>query len=139
VPSSCCTVFSISEAELQTPPDTSLPGYDVSSVDDTREEAETLELGNRWPLLHEALGDYDGEHPLAFMKAGGAAFAALDDGPRSSGRYFSPLLVQSIRSAVERLTHTIMRADVRADFERLRTFLHQTAEHRRGIVVHVFM
>ena len=131
-------MFSISEEELEAASDTSLPGYDQTSVMTDVAKPHTLELGTKWAALHAALGNHGATHPLGFLGGGGAAFAALDDGAQSNGRYFTPALVDQIRWAVDRMADMYLRPDLRADFERLRTFLHEAGDQNRGIVVHQF-
>src|SRR5262245_11893717 len=103
-----CTVFSVGETDFQESvveePDTSLPRYeDLTSRIAMTGQTPMIELGVKWNPLHYALGNHPAEHPLGFLARGGAAVPALDDGERSSGRYFTPDQAREILNAL-RLT-----------------------------------
>ena len=148
-----CTLFSISDADLAVSSDSSLPAYDeVSSRPSQQVHPHTLDLGLSWRELHVALGNHPAAHPLGFIAGGGRPFAALDDGARSSGRYFSPAEVARIRADVidvadeqlawgfagRRLPTNSDRTEPLKNLERLRKFLAEVVAANRGIIVHQF-
>jgi hypothetical protein len=144
-----CTLFSIAEAELSPPSDGTLPPHDdASSRLSQITHPHTLELGPSWQLLHAAAGNHTGDHPLAFMVSGGEAFAALDDGSRSSGRYFPPSRIGQILEALDKLSdrqvaRNVPRPappkDVQRHLGRLREFLAEVvAAGDRGLIVYAF-
>lgn len=130
-----CTLFSIAEADaVGAASDLTLPSYDdVSSRISQLGTPHTLELGDSWPGVHLALGDHSDDHPLGFLVGGGAAVAAFADGPRSSGRYFTPADVVKILALVAAILGP---GD---EVERLRVFLAETVIARHGMIVHHFM
>jgi hypothetical protein len=152
-----CTVFSIGEADLATTPadDTSLPRYDeLTSRMSLKGATPMIELGEAWAALHWALGDHAAEQPAGFLSAGGEAVSALDDGERSSGRYFAPSLTAKILAALvlasdRDLTARFAKtpaAVARIEpveglrlFDRLRGFVAQAVAANHGVVVHLFI
>ncbi len=154
-----CTVFSVGETDFQESvveePDTSLPRYEELSSRIARTgQTPLLELGVRWNTLHFALGNHPAEHPLGFLARGGEPVHALDDGERSSGRYFTPARAREILDAMRLVSDadlttglntprpTLAKLDVVDGirlFDRLREFVAQTVQTNRGIVVHLFL
>ncbi|MGE0870848.1 MAG: DUF1877 family protein [Kofleriaceae bacterium] len=131
-----CNLFSIHDSELQVADDT-LPRYDDhTSVLTTLRKVHTIQLGAVWHKLHVALGDHDGENLLGFLAAGGTVFGFLDDGPRSSGRYFGADEVFQLGLALDHISEAALPADLRSTFVRLRTFVREAISGARGIVVH---
>lgn len=149
-----CTVFAIDEADFRQVPETdTLPNYN-SAPSRMAVAAETpmLELGQRWRALHFAMGNQPAEHPLGFLARGGERVPALDDGERSSGRYFPVAKTVELLEAMrlltdEELTHNLeIRSWLECDavdglrlFDRLRTFVTEAVRANRGIVIHVFL
>jgi hypothetical protein len=154
-----CTVFSVGETDFKESvvddPDTSLPKYDELTSNVARSgQTPMFELGIKWQPLHYALGNHPPEHPLGFLARGGEPVPALDDGERSSGRYFSPERATEMLNALrllgdEELTKrleiprpTLARLEVVDGirlFDQLRTFVAQAVRANRGIVVHLFI
>jgi len=154
-----CTVFSVGETDFQESvsdlPDTSLPKYaEMTSKVARAGQTPMLELGYKWHPLHFALGNHPADHPLGFLARGGAPVPALDDGERSSGRYFAPPAARNVLLALRRLSDqeltknlaiprpTITRLEVVDGvrlFDRLRAFIAEAVAAERGIVVHVFV
>jgi hypothetical protein len=136
-----CTVFSISEAELQPAGDETIPSYDeLSSKVSKAGKPHLLELGVQWSQLHEALGSPRGDQLLGFLAAGGEPVTSLEDGPRSSGRFFGPAVTTRILAATvliedKHVAHDELRQLVR----RLRVFLAEVVLAERGIIVHQFV
>ncbi len=109
----------------------------------------TSDLGTQWEALHRGLGNLPGTEPLGFLGDGGERFAALDDGVRSSGRYFSPAAVIKLLAAVARLKddHVMKNiatlrivevsvSDLLRLLARVRIFLAEAVEGERGVIVH---
>ncbi len=129
-----CTLFAISADELDGATDMTLPKYDdVSSKISGVQRPHTLALGNAWSNVHALLGGHEGDHPLSFMIEGGAAVPAFDDGERSSGRFFSPELVNKILIAIARMAMPPEAVD------RLRVFVAEVAATGNGLIVHRFV
>ena len=131
-----CNLFSIHDSELQVASDDTLPRYDHTSVTSKLSKLHTLQLGSLWHQLHVALGNRDGDNLLGFLSAGGTVFGWLDDGPRSSGRYFGPDEVFMLRNALDHVPETALRTDLQPMFLRVREFVRDAAAGARGIVVH---
>ncbi len=132
-------MFSVSDSELEPAGDMTLPTYDDITSKVTRQaKPHTLELGPAWGTLHTALGDHGADHPLGFLAAGGARFAALEDGDHSSGRYFNAAAVIKLLVAVAKLKESDLHVDVRRPMQKVRSFLAETVEAERGIIVHLF-
>lgn len=153
-----CTVFSVGENDFQESAsdtlETSLPKYDDLTSKAVAAQTPLIELGQQWQALHFALGNRPVEDPLAFLAKGGEPVPALDDGERSSGRYFSPARTRDILNAVRLLPDAELAANLAIPrptlakldavdglrlFDRLRAFLAQTVSADRGVVVHLFL
>lgn len=154
-----CTVFSVGETDLQESvvdqPDTSLPKYDdLTSRIALTGQTPMIELGVKWSALHFALGNHSAEHPLGFLSRGGEPVPALDDGERSSGRYFSTEAAHALLTAIQLMSDqeltknleiprpTLAKLDVVDGirlFDRLRAFVAEAVKANRGIVVHLFL
>jgi hypothetical protein len=134
-----CTMFSVSDAEIEPSSDMTLPTYDDITSKVTRSaEPHTLELGPAWGELHAALGNHGADHALGFLAAGGVRFAPLDDGNRSSGRYFNAAAVIKLLAAIAKLKEGDLHINVRRPLQKVRTFLAESVETERGIIVHLF-
>lgn len=145
-----CTLFSVSDADLDVPAEVTLPTYDEhTSLMAPVVKPHIVELGTGWAALHRALGDHPETEPLGFLGGGGERFAPLDDGVRSSGRYFSPAVTVKLLAAVAKLKDdhlvgnvaTLGIADVPIgelirSLARVRVFLAEAVEGDRGIIVH---
>lgn len=132
-----CNLFSIHDSELQVASDDTLPRYDDhTSIMTKLSKLHTLQLGASWQRLHVALGNHDGENLLGFLAAGGTVFGWLEDGPRSSGRYFGADEVVHLRLALDHIKDTALPSEVRSMFQRVRAFVQEASSHARGIVVH---
>jgi hypothetical protein len=154
-----CTVFSVGETDFQESvveePDTSLPRYEELTSRIARTgQTPLIEIGVRWNPLHFAIGNHPADHPLGFLARGGEPVPALDDGERSSGRYFTPERTKQILDAMRLVTDveltagldiprpTLAKLDVVEGirlFDRLRAFVAETVQANRGIVVHLFL
>ncbi|MGE0870851.1 MAG: DUF1877 family protein [Kofleriaceae bacterium] len=131
-----CNLFSIDESELDGGADT-LPRYDEQvSIQTHLRPPHILQLGGAWAAVHAALGNHDADCVLGFLGAGGTVFGLLEDGPRSSGRYFDPAQVRTLRDALERVSEDGLTVDVRAWCARVRKFIAEAEDQGRGIVVH---
>jgi len=134
-----CTMFSVGDSELAPASEMTLPTYDDISSKVTRgTQPHTLELGPNWAALHTALGDHGADHALGFLAAGGVRFAPLDDGARSSGRYFAAPAVIKLLAAVAKLHDGDFHIEARRPLQRLRVFLAEAVEAERGVIVHLF-
>lgn len=145
-----CTLFSVADADLESPGEMTLPTYDDrTSKMGAYVQPHTAELGVHWQSLHRALGNHPGESPLGFLADGGERFPALDDGVRSTGRYFAPPAVIKLLAAVARLNDdSLMKniaklqvidvsvAEVLRMLARVRIFLAEAVENDRGVIVH---
>ncbi len=145
-----CTLFSVADADLVPAAELTPPPYDdpTSRVGPVT-QPHTADLGPHWESLHRALGNLPGTEPLGFLADGGERFAPLDDGVRSSGRYFAPPLVIKLLAAVARLNDdyvmkniaTMQIVDVSVSellrlLARVRIFLAEAVEGERGVIVH---
>ena len=129
-----CTLFAIAAAELDPSPETSLPGYDDASASRTGaryDHSSALPLGAKWQALHVALGNRDGDHPLAFLVAGGEERTEFGGGS-SSGRYFAYERAVHILAALARMPRPA------PEIERVRIFVADAVANGRGLVVHHF-
>jgi hypothetical protein len=134
-----CTMFSVGDSELEPAGDMTLPTYDDISSKVSRAPApHTLELGSSWGALHVALGNHGADHALGFLAAGGVRFTPLEDGAGSSGRYFSAAAVIKLLAAVAKLKESDLHVDLRRPLQKVRTFLAESVETERGIIVHLF-
>jgi Domain of unknown function (DUF1877) len=134
-----CTMFSVSDAEIQPASDMTLPTYDEITSKVTRQaKPHTLELGPAWGALHTALGSHGADSALGFLAAGGVRFAPLEDGDNSSGRYFNASAVIKLLAAIAKVDDRELHTDVRRPLQRVRMFLGETVEAERGIIVHLF-
>ncbi|CAN5919924.1 hypothetical protein BH11MYX3_BH11MYX3_40090 [soil metagenome] len=145
-----CTLFSVADADLAPASEMTLPTYDDhTSRVGAAVQPHTAELGTHWESLHRALGNLPGTEPLGFLGDGGDAFAPLDDGVRSSGRYFEPTMVVKLLAAVARLNedyvmNNIARlqivevsvSELLRMLARVRIFLAEAVEGERGVIVH---
>ncbi|MGE0547095.1 MAG: DUF1877 family protein [Kofleriaceae bacterium] len=134
-----CNLFAIDDTELEVgpEPETSLPGYDEqTSVMTQLRRLHTLQLGTAWPALHAALGNHDADCVLGFLAAGGTVFGWLEDGPRSSGRYFSPEQVRTLHGALDRIADDAVAPELQKLYGRIRSFVAEAEQTGRGIVVH---
>ena len=153
-----CTVFSVGEADFQESAldtvDTSLPKYDDLTSKATAGQTPMIELGVVWQALHFALGNRPAEDPLGFLAKGGEPVPALDDGERSSGRYFSPERSKELLNALRLLSDAALAANLAIPrptlakldavdgmrlFDRLRAFVAEAVAANRGIIVHLFL
>jgi hypothetical protein len=135
--------------------DTSLPSYDsdISAKITALSPSQILQLHDLWLGLHEAWGEPPADHPLGFLVHGGTPQPALDDGERSSGRYFDPAAVGRIVDALDDASIAITPGLARRVFKRARTanpevqeaflkvatFLRETRARGRGMIVHLFV
>jgi hypothetical protein len=147
-----CTLFAIRESELHEPQDeASLPSMATPTTPGSApNRPRTLDLGSKWSALHVALGNHRGDHPMAFLATGGDRVPMLDDGPRSSGRYFTPWAARQIDGAlahldddlfvlnVARRQQTADVGELLAQFKRVRRFVRETVTANLGFVVHLF-
>lgn len=133
-------MFSVEDTELQQPAgDMTLPTYnDITSKVARATAPHTLALGPNWGALHAALGNHGGEHALGFLAAGGVRFTPLEDGAGSSGRYFDAAAVIKLLVAVAKLKEGELAVDVRRPLQKVRTFLAESVETDRGLIVHLF-
>ena len=145
-----CTLFSVSDADLDSPAEMTLPTYDDrTSKMGNYVQPHTADLGTSWEPLYRALGAHPAAHPLGFLGDGGAPFTALDDGPRSSGRYFAPATVVKLLAAVAKLSDDYLMkniakmqildvsvAELLRLLARVRIFLAEAVEGDRGVIVH---
>lgn len=148
-----CTLFSVTNDELEpsASPEVTLPSISdrTSRISAAIARPHIVELAELWKPLHEALGGHGADHPLGFLAAGGEPFAALDDGPRSQGRFFSPARTVKMLAAVARVTEEhLMRniaknklvvpavAELVRSLTRLRIFLAEAVTGDRGVIVH---
>jgi hypothetical protein len=147
---STCTLFSVSDADLDAPAEVTLPTYDDhTSLMAPVVKPHIVELGAHWSALHRALGDHPAPEPLGFLGGGGERFAPLDDGTRSSGRYWAPAATVKLLAAVAKLKddHLVGNvaklgiadvpiAELMRMLARVRVFLAEAVEGDRGIIVH---
>ena len=128
---STCTLFSVSDADLDSPADVTLPTYDDhTSLMAPVAKPHIVELGTGWEPLHRAL------EPLDLLEGGGERFAPLDDGTRSTGRYWSPAATVKLLAAIAKLKPETLDADVGRLLTKVRVFLAEAVESDRGIIVH---
>jgi hypothetical protein len=153
-----CTVFSVGPTDFQESiveePDTSLPRYEELSSRIARTgQTPLIELGAAWTTLHHALGNHPADHPLGFLAVGGSPVPALDEGELSSGRYFDPVHTGEILNAMRLVSDSELTTNLQYPlpklakldvvdgvrlFDRLRGFVAEAVQARRGIVVHLF-
>lgn len=145
-----CTLFSVADSDLETPPEMTLPTYDErTSKLGSYVQPHTADLGLAWESLHRALGAHPDGNPLGFLAYGGTRFAALDDGPRSTARYFHPALVVKLLAAVAKVNDDYLMkniakmqiidvsvSDLLRLLARVRIFLAEAVEGDRGVIVH---
>ena len=145
-----CTLFSVTDSDLQSPAEMTLPTYDDrTSKMGSYVQPHTADLGMVWESLHRALGVHPPGHPLGFLGGGGDRFAALDDGARSSGRYFPPATVIKLLAAVAKINDDYLMkniarmqivevsvSDLLRLLARVRIFLAEAVEGDRGVIVH---
>ncbi len=132
-------MFSVGDSELAPAGDMTLPTYDDISSKATRgTQPHTLELGPKWAALHKALGDHGADHALGFLAAGGVRFTPLEDGARSSGRFFAASAVIKLLAAVAKIQDGDLHLEVRRPLQKLRVFLAEAVEAERGVIVHLF-
>jgi len=132
-------MFSVGDSEIDPASDMTLPTYDdITSKVARAAQPHTLELGPNWAALHGALGNHGADHVLGFLAAGGVRFAPLEDGTRSSGRYYPAAAVIKLLAAVAKIKEADIQVDVRRPFQKLRTFLAEAVETERGMIVHLF-
>ncbi len=163
-----CTIFSAAESDVPEP--VALPNGiddqlryddDLAEVNERLGELPRLGLDKAWDLLHFALGNHTGDHPLAFIEQGGEDVPALVSSELDSARFFSPAEVAAIREAVsavssEELARNFARrgevdptslypqglapfavGDIHGPMKRLRAFLDQVVAAGRGIIVRI--
>ncbi len=145
-----CTLFSVSDSDLESPPEMTLPTYNErTSKLGSYVQPHTADLGLAWEALHRALGAHMEGHPLGFLGAGGTRFAPLDDGSRSSARYFPPATTIKLLAAVAKVNDDYLMkniakmqivevsvSDLLRLLARVRIFLAEAVEGDRGVIVH---
>lgn len=126
-----CTLFSVSDAELQDATG-DLPAYsDGDSLQSitTAPVGLVLELGAGWNELHTVLGARGDEHPLGFLASGGEQVPSMQSAA-SSGRCFRPAATIELLAWVARIDDPRVR--------KLRQFLADTVLAKHGVIVHHF-
>lgn len=128
-----CTLFSVSEAELQEATG-DLPafadGNSRPSISVTTSPVGlVLELGEGWQDVHAALGAHPVDHPLGFLAGGGELVPSMQAGP-DSGRCFMPAATIELLARVARIDDPRVR--------RLRQFLADAVLAKHGVIVHQF-
>ena len=145
-----CTLFSVLDSDLASPVEMTLPTYDDrTSKMGSYVQPHTTDLGTSWEPLFRALGAHPEGHPLGFLGGGGTRFAALDDGQRSTGRYFPPPTVITLLAAVAKINDDYLMkniatmqivevsvSDLLRLVARVRIFLAEAVEGERGVIVH---
>lgn len=145
-----CTLFSVSDADLEAPPEMTLPTYaERTSRLGSYVQPHTADLGMAWESLYRALGAHPEGHPLGFLGGGGTRFAALDDGARSTARYFGPAVAIKLLAAVAKVNDDYLMkniakmqivevsvSDLLRLLARVRIFLAEAVEGDRGVIVH---
>ncbi|MBA3459941.1 MAG: hypothetical protein H0T46_08265 [Deltaproteobacteria bacterium] len=133
-----CTLFSVGDADLASPADETLPTYDDhTSLMAPVAKPHVVELGTEWAPLHRTLGAHADAEPLGFLGGGGERFAPLEDGTRSTGRYFAPAATVKLLAAIAKLRdETVPDGELRRLLSRVRVFLAEAVEGDRGIIVH---
>jgi hypothetical protein len=135
---STCTLFSVSDADLDSPADVTLPTYDdQTSVMAPVAKPHIVELGTGWGALHRALGNRPEGEPLGFLGGGGERFVPLDDGTRSTGRYFAPAETVKLLAAIAKVKDDdVVTTELKQLLTKVRTFLAEAVAGDRGIIVH---